>query len=303
VIKFPQPCISAAVYPKTKADLDKLGSSLARIAEEDPSLRVSRDTDTAETVLSGMGETQLEVAIEKVQRKFGVDLRMETPKVPYRETITAPTKSEYKHKKQTGGHGQYGHVCLDLEPMPRGTGSQFTESVVGGSVPRNYIPAVEKGVYEALQEGGVLARFPVTDIKVNLFYGSYHTVDSSDMAFKIAGSHAVRKGLAEAHPVLLEPVVKMKVTVPDSFTGDIMGDLNSKRGKVLGMSQQGGWNIIEAYAPLAEVQRYAIDLRAMTQGRGIFETEYSHYEEVPAHIAQRIIAAREKEKAEKAEKA
>jgi elongation factor G len=303
VIKFPQPCISAAVYPKTKADLDKLGSSLARIAEEDPSLRVSRDTDTAETVLSGMGETQLEVAIEKVQRKFGVDLRMETPKVPYRETITVTTKTEYKHKKQTGGHGQYGHVCLDLEPMPRGTGAQFTESVVGGAVPRNYIPAVEKGVYEALQEGGVLAHFPVTDIKVNLFYGSYHTVDSSDMAFKIAGSHAVRKGLAEAHPVLLEPVVKMKVTVPDSFTGDIMGDLNSKRGKVLGMSQQGSWNIIEAYAPLAEVQRYAIDLRAMTQGRGIFETEYSHYEEVPAHIAQRIIAAREKEKAEKAEKA
>ncbi len=300
VIKFPQPCISAAVYPKTLADLDKLGSSLTRIAEEDPSLRVSRDTDTAETVLSGMGETQLEVALEKAQRKFGVDLRMETPKVPYRETITVSTKSEYKHKKQTGGHGQYGHVCLDLEPMPRGTGSQFTESVVGGAVPRNYIPAVEKGVYEALQEGGVLARFPVTDIKVNLFYGSYHNVDSSDMAFKIAGSHAVRKGLSEAHPVLLEPIVKMKVTVPDSFTGDIIGDLNSKRGKVLGMSQQGGWNIIEGYAPLAEVQRYAIDLRAMTQGRGIFETEYSHYEEVPAHIAQRIIAAQEKEKAEKA---
>jgi len=297
-VEFPHPCMSVAVHPKTKADMDKLGSSLARIAEEDPSLRVSRDVDTTETVLSGLGETQLDVAVEKMQRKFGVDIQVETPKVPYKETITTSTKAEYKHKKQTGGHGQYGHVFLELEPLSKGAGAEFGERVVGGVVPKNYIPAVEKGVVEALKEG-VLARYPVTDVKVTLYDGSYHTVDSSDMSFKIAGMHAVRKGLTEGHPVLLEPIVKMKITVPDNFTGDIMGDLNSKRAKVLGMNPQGGWNTIEANAPLAEVQRYAIDLRAMTQGRGIFETEFSHYEEVPAHIAQRIVAAREKEKAEK----
>ncbi len=297
-IEFPRPCISVAVHPKTKADLDKLGSSLSRIAEEDPSLRVYRDADTMETVLSGLGETQLEVAVEKMQRKFGVDINIETPKVPYKETITTSTRAEYKHKKQTGGHGQYGHVYLELEPMPKGAGAEFGERVVGGSVPKNYIAAVEKGAVEALKEG-MLARYPVTDIKVTLYDGSYHAVDSSDMAFKIAGMHAVRKGLTEGHPVLLEPIVKMKITVPDSFTGDIMGDLNGKRAKVLGMNPQGGWNVIEAYAPLAEVQRYAIDLRAMTQGRGIFETEFTHYEEVPAHVSQKIVAAREQEKAEK----
>jgi elongation factor G len=297
-VEFPHPCMSVSVHPKTKADLDKLGPSLVRIAEEDPSLRVNRDTDTMETVLSGLGETQLEVAVDKMQRKFGVDVNIDTPKVPYKETINASTRAEYKHKKQTGGHGQYGHVFLELEPLERGTGSEFGNRIVGGVVPKNYIPAVEKGVVEALHEG-VLARYPVTDIKVTLYDGSYHTVDSSDMSFKIAGSHAVRKGLAEGQPVLLEPIVTIKITVPDSFTGDIMGDLNSKRAKVLGMNPQGGWNVIEAHAPLAEVQRYAIDLRAMTQGRGSFETEFSHYEEVPAHFAQKIISDREKEKAEK----
>ncbi len=298
-IQFPHPCMSVAVRPKTKADMDKLGSSLTRIAEEDPSLRVSRDPDTLETILSGLGETQLEVAVEKMQRKFGVEVIIETPKVPYRETITVATRAEYKHKKQTGGHGQYGHVLLKLEPLPRGTGFEFADAVVGGVVPKNYIPAVEKGVMEAIHEGA-LARYPVSDVRVTLYDGSYHAVDSSDMSFKIAGAYAMRKGFAEGSPVLLEPIVKMKITVPDSYTGDIMGDLNGKRAKVLGMNPQHGWNVIEAYAPLAEVQRYAIDLRAMTQGRGIFETEYSHYEEVPAHVAQRIIAAREKEKADKA---
>lgn len=297
-IEFPHPCISVAVHPKTKADLDKLGTSLSRIVEEDPSLTVSRDPDTTEMILSGMGETQLDVAMDKMQRKFGVEVSMESPKVPYKETVTASVRTEYKHKKQTGGHGQYGHVFLELEPMPKGSGAEFGDRVVGGSVPKNYIPAVEKGVVEALKEG-MLARYPVTDIKVTLYDGSYHAVDSSEMAFKIAASHAVKKGLADGHPVLLEPIVKLKITVPDSFTGDIMGDLNSKRAKVLGMNPQGGWNVIEAQAPLAEVQRYAIDLRAMTQGRGIFETEFSHYEEVPAHVTQKIVAAREQEKAEK----
>jgi len=292
-IEFSQPSLSVAVHPKTKADLDKLGSSLTRLAEEDPSLQVRREADTLETILSGLGEAQLEVAAEKMLRKFGVDVRMERPKVPYKETVTAPTKAEYKHKKQTGGHGQYGHVFLELEPLPRGAGCEFSNRIVGGVVPKNYIPAVEKGVLEALQ-GGVLAGYPVADIKVTLYDGSYHTVDSSDISFKVAGSHATRKGLSQGQPVLLEPIVSMRITVPESFTGDIIGDLNSKRAKVLGMNPQGGWNIIEAQAPLAEVQRYAIDLRSITQGRGNFQMEFSHYEEVPAHITQKITAQREK---------
>ena len=292
-IEFPQPTISFAVHPKTKADLDKLGSSLTRLVEEDPSLQVHRDGDTLETVLSGVGDAQLEVAAEKMLRKFGVNVIMETPKVPYKETVAISTKAEYKHKKQTGGHGQYGHVFLEVEPKPRGEGYEFSNRIVGGVVPKNYIPSVEKGVVEGLQ-GGVLAGYPVVDIKVTLYDGSYHTVDSSDIAFKIAGSHAVRKGLSQAQPVLLEPVMNMRIMVPEGYTGDIISDLNGKRAKVLGMNPLGGLNLIEAQAPLAEVQRYAIDIRAMTQGRGSFQMELSHYEEVPAHIAQRISAEGEK---------
>ena len=292
-IEFPQPTISFAVHPKTKADLDKLGSSLTRLVEEDPSLQVHRDGDTLETVLSGVGDAQLEVAAEKMLRKFGVNVIMETPKVPYKETVAISTKAEYKHKKQTGGHGQYGHVFLEVEPKPRGEGYEFSNRIVGGVVPKNYIPSVEKGVVEGLQ-GGVLAGYPVVDIKVTLYDGSYHTVDSSDIAFKIAGSHAVRKGLSQAQPVLLEPVMNMRIMVPEGYTGDIISDLNGKRAKVLGMNPLGGLNLIEAQAPLAEVQRYAIDIRAMTQGRGSFQMELSHYEEVPAHIVQRISAEGEK---------
>ena len=298
-VEFPNPCMSAAVLPKTKADLDKLGSSLARIAEEDPSLRVYRDADTSETVISGMGEAHLDVVAEKMQRKFGVGILVQIPKIAYKETITRPSKSEYKHKKQTGGHGQYGHVLLELQPLPRGSGFQFENKVVGGTVPKNFIPAVEKGLNEAVPEG-IQARYPIVDVKVSLYDGSYHAVDSSEMAFKIAAAMALKKGLADGNPVLLEPIVKMKVTVPDNFTGDIMSDLNGKRGRVSGMNPQGGWNTIEATAPLSEVQRYAIDLRAITQGRGVFEIEFSHYEEVPSHVTQKIVAAREAEKAAKA---
>ena len=298
-IAFPLPTMSVAVHPKTKADLDKLGSSLSRIAEEDPSLHVRRDADTAETILSGMGEAQLEVVAEKMKRKFGVDVLIEIPKIPYKETITVPIRAEYKHKKQTGGHGQYGHVFLELEPLPRGTGNEFSSRIVGGSVPKNYFPAVEKGVFEALQEG-VLAKQPVVDVKVTLYDGTFHAVDSSEMAFKIASSHATKNGLSDGHPVLLEPIMMMRITVPESFTGDIMGDLNSKRAKVMGMTPQGGWSVIEARAPLSEVQRYAIDMRSITQGKGSFQMELSHYEEVPAHITQRITAEGEKEKGDKA---
>ena len=294
-IQFPNPIFSASIHPVTKVDVDKLGPALARICEEDPTLRMHRDPDTAETILSGMGESHVDVAAEKMKRKFGVDVKVEIPKVSYKETITMPTKAEYKHKKQTGGHGQYGHVFLELETLPRGSGFQFAEKVVGGVVPRNYIPGVEKGVVEAVQEG-ILAHHPVVDVKITLYDGSYHPVDSSEMAFKIAGSQATKKGLLQAQPVLLEPIMNLQVVVPDSFMGDVIGDLNGKRARVLGTIPQDGSTVIEAQAPLAEVLRYATDLRSMTQGRGTYTMEFSHYEEVPAHIAQKVIAEAKKEK-------
>jgi len=290
-INFPQPVLNMAVHPKSRADLDKMSTVLPKLCEEDPTLRVQREVDIGEILLCGIGETHLEVAAERLSSKYGVEVNLGLPKVPYRETITVPVKAEYKHKKQTGGHGQYGHVFLELEPLPRGSGFEFTERVVGGAVPRNYIPAVEKGVNEAKAEG-VLAGYPVVDIRVTLYDGSSHPVDSSDMSFKIAGAQALKKGLAQGQPVLLEPVVNMTITVPESFTGDIIGDLNTKRARVLGMRPADGFNIIQAQAPLAEVLRYAIDLRSLTQGRGTFTMEFSHYEEVPSQIAQKIITQR-----------
>ena len=294
-ILFPEPAFSEAVHPKTKADLDKLGTALSRLSEEDPTLEVHRGADTGETILSGLGETHLEVAAGKMLRKFGVGVVLETPRVPYKETITMPAKAEYKHKKQTGGHGQYGHVLLELEPLPRGSGREFVDKVVGGRIPKNYIPAVEKGVNEAVQEG-VLAGYPVVDIRARVYDGSYHPVDSSDICFKIAGAGALRKGLSQGQPILLEPIMNIKVTIPEDFTGDIIGDLNTKRARVQGMEPGGGTNVIEAQVPLAEVLRYAIDLRSITQGRGSYTVEFSHYEEAPPHIAQKIIAGRQAEK-------
>ncbi|GAJ03968.1 unnamed protein product, partial [marine sediment metagenome] len=232
---------------------------------------------------------RLGVAAEKMLRKFGVGVRLETPRVPYKETITTSTNAEYKHKKQTGGHGQYGHVLLELEPLPRGSASEFASKVVGGSIPRNYIPAVEKGVNEALQ-GGVLAGYPVVDIKTTVYDGSFHPVDSSEICFKIAGAGAFKKGLSQGQPILIEPIMNIKVTVPESLTGDIIGDLNAKRARVQGMNPQGDVNVIEAQVPLAEILRYAIDLKSMTQGRGSYTVEFNHYEETPPHIAQKIIA-------------
>jgi len=294
-IQFPEPTFNQAVHPKTKADLDKLGTALARLSEEDPTLRVHRDADTGETILSGLGDTHLGVAAEKMLRKFGVGVELKTPKVPYRETITVPAKAEYKHKKQTGGHGQYGHVLLELEPLPRGSGSEFADKVVGGRIPKNYIPAVEKGFNEAIQEG-VLARYPVVDIKTTVYDGSYHPVDSSEICFKIAGAQALKKGLSQGQPILLEPIMNMKVVVPEDFTGDIIGDLNTKRARVLGMNPENGVNVIEAQVPLAEILRYAIDLKSITQGRGSFTVAFSHYEEVPPQLTQKIIAERQAEK-------
>ncbi len=296
-IVFPVPVFDEAVYPKTKADLDKMGTALSRITEEDQTLRVRREPDTGETLLSGMGDTQLEAAAEKMQRKFGVSVILETPRVPYKETITASVpNAEYKHRKQSGGHGQYGHVIMELEPLPRGTGNEFASRVVGGTVPKNYIPAVEKGFQEAVQDG-VLAHHPVVDVKATLYDGSFHPVDSSEICFKIAGAQAMKKGLSQGQPILLEPIMNIRITIPNDLTGDIIGDLNTKRAHVQGMNPSGDTNIIEAQVPLAEVLRYSIDLKSMTQGRGTYSTEFSHYEEVPAQISQRIIAQKAEEKA------
>jgi elongation factor G len=295
---FPQSIFSESVYPKTKTDVDKMGTALSRLTEEDPTLQVRRELDTGETILSGMGDTHLDVAAEKMRRKFGVNVELAIPKVPYKETVTVPSKAEYKHKKQSGGHGQYGHVLLEMEPLSRGSGNEFAERIVGGSVPKNYIPAVEKGVHEAYHDG-VMAGYPVVDVKTTLYDGSFHPVDSSEICFKIAGAQAFKKGLAAGNPILIEPIMNLKVTVPGDLTGDIIGDLNTKRARVLGMNPSGDSNIIEAQVPLAEAQRYAIDLKSMTQGRATYTMELDHYEEVPAQITQKIIAQRQSEKAEK----
>ncbi|HLH74202.1 MAG TPA: elongation factor G [Chloroflexota bacterium] len=292
-IKFPEPMFAMAVQPKTKADLDKLGTALGRLVEEDPTIRVHKDPDTGETLIEGLGESHIDIAAERMHRKFGVDVVLSVPKVPFKETILGKSQAEYKHKKQTGGHGQYGHVFLELEPLARGTGFEFGERVVGGAVPKNFIPAVEKGVRESLPEG-VLAGYPVVDVKVTLYDGSYHPVDSSEMAFKLAASQAFRKGFEQAHPVLLEPIVELTVRVPEQYVGDVMGDLNTRRARVNGMYPDGDKSVIEALVPLAEVQRYATDLRSLTQGRGTFTMKFAQYEEVPAHIAQTIIAEAKK---------
>ena len=243
-----------------------------------------------------LGETHLDVTAEKMQRKFGVGVNLETPRVPYRETITTTARAEYKHKKQTGGHGQYGHVVLEVEPLPCNSGIEFVDRVVGGSVPKNYIPAVEKGINEASSEG-VLARYPIADVRVSLVDGSYHPVDSSEICFKIAGAGALKKGMTEGRPVILEPIMDVEIRVPEEFTGDIISDLNTKRGQMQGMSPENGIQVIQAQAPLAEMQRYAIDLKSITQGRGTFTMKFSHYQEAPPNVTQKIIADRQQEKA------
>ena len=294
-IEFPVAMFCMSVNPKTKADLDKMSSALPRICEEDMTIKVMREHDTGEQLLCGMGETHLEVACEKMSRKFGADIILDDPKVPYKETILTKVQAEYKHKKQTGGHGQYGHVLLEMEPLPRGTGFEFGERIVGGAIPRNYIPAVEKGINEAKIEG-VLAKYPVIDVKVTLYDGSFHAVDSSEMSFKIAAIQAFKKGMTSGQAVLLEPVMNMTITIPDQFTGDIIADLNTRGARVMGMTPESGYNIIQAQSPQSVIQRYSIDLRSITQGRGTYKTEFSHYQEVPAQTAQKIIAQKQQDK-------
>lgn len=284
-----KPVISFSLKTCSKGDEDKIISGLQRLMEEDPTLQVTRDEQTHEMILSGMGQVHIEVAIEKLKRKYGVDVELRAPKVPYRETIRRKASLQSKYKKQSGGRGQYGDVWVEFEPLEAGGGYEFVDKVVGGVVPRQYIPAVSKGIQEAMQVG-VLGGFPVVDVRATLFDGSHHSVDSSEMAFKIAGSMAFKKGMEQAKPVLLEPIMEMEVIMPDDCVGDIIGDLNSRRGKVLGVEPQAGSQALRAYVPMSEVLRYAPDLRSMTSDRGMFTMEFSHYEEVPSNQTARILA-------------
>lgn len=295
-INFPQPSLSMAVHPHAKGDEEKVSTGLNRLAEEDPTFTVEKITETGETVISGMGDVHLEVIASRLSNKFGVEVDLTVPKVPYKETIRGKVEVEGKHKKQSGGRGQYGHVFLRLEPLPPGGGFEFVDEIFGGAVPRQYIPAVEKGIVETMHEG-VLAGYPVVDVKATLYDGSYHSVDSSEMAFKIAASMAFKKGFMDAQPVLLEPIMNVEVTVPEAYMGDIIGDLNKKRGRILGMDPKDGYQVVKAHVPQAEMFRYAIDLRSITQGRGSFTMTFDHYEEVPAHIAEQVIAEARKETA------
>ena len=287
-VKMPVGYYRVAVSPASKADLDKMSLALSRIVEEDPSLQMSRNASTSETLITGLGEAQIDVAIDKIKRKFGADLRVKLPRVPYRETITRTTQTEYRHKKQSGGHGQFGHVLLRLEPKERDQGFEFGNEVVGGRVPREYIPSVEKGVVKALDEGA-LAGYPLVDLKAVLYDGSFHSVDSSGMSFEIASIQALKKGVSDASPILLEPVMRLSVTVPDAYTGEVMSDLNGKRGRILGMNPQDRVTVIDAEVPQSELLRYAQDLRSLTQGRGSYSMEYDHYEPVPANLEPRVI--------------
>jgi elongation factor G len=283
------PVISYAIEPKTKADEDKIHSALHRMIEEEPTLESHRDDQTKEFIISGMGQVHLEVIVEKLKRKFGVEVVLKTPKVPYLETIRGTAKVQGKYKKQSGGRGQYGDCWIEMSPTGRGEGYIFDDKVVGGVIPRQYIPAVDKGIHDASLEG-FLAGYPVVDFRVALYDGSFHTVDSSEMAFKVAGSMAFKKAMEVCKPVLLEPIVNLKVTVPDENMGDVIGDLNSRRGKVVGVEPKANSQIIRAIVPMSEVLAYSNDLKSMTSDRGLFSTEFSHYEEMPSHLSQKVIA-------------
>jgi elongation factor G len=292
--------ISFAVRPKTRNDEDKLGSSLSRMIEEDPTLRFRKDPQTNEFILAGMGETHVEVAVEKLKRVYGVEVELRTQKIAYLETLKGKAEAQGKHKKQTGGRGQYGDCWIRLEPQPRGKGFEYVDGIVGGSIPRQYIPAVEKGIVERMGKG-VIAGYPVVDVKATVFDGSFHNVDSSEMAFKIAGSLAFKKAALAAKPVLLEPIAEMEVVIPEENVGDIIGDLNGRRGRVLGVDALGKSQIVRCQVPLAEVLRYSSDLRSITSGRGQFTMKVSHYEEIPAVIAEKVISESKKEMGEEEE--
>jgi elongation factor G len=289
VMKFPEPVIQMAIEPKTKQDQEKMGLALQKLAQEDPSLRVSTDEETMQTLIAGMGELHLEIIVDRMKREFKVEANVGKPQVAYRETIRTASTAEGKYIRQTGGRGQYGHVVLELEPQEPGKGFEFENKIVGGAVPREYIPAVEKGVVEAM-EGGVVAGYPMVDLKVAIVDGSYHDVDSNEMAFKIAGSMGFKEAARKANPVLLEPIMALEVVVPEEYLGDVIGDINSRRGKIQGMKGRGTAQVITSEVPLSEMFGYATDLRSKTQGRGIFTMQFAHYEMVPKPIADQIVA-------------
>ena len=288
-IEFPEPVIAIAIEPKTKVDQEKMTLSLQKLAQEDPSFRLRTDEETGQTIISGMGELHLEIIVDRLLREFKVEANVGKPQVAYRETIKGRVESEGKYIRQTGGRGQYGHVWIELEPKPAGEGFEFENDIVGGSIPREYISAVEKGIREAL-DTGVLAGYPVVDVKVRLFDGSYHDVDSSEMAFKIAGSMAFKDGARRATPVLLEPVMALEVIVPEEYMGEVIGDINSKRGRIQGVKPRSGAQVITGEVPLSEMFGYATDLRSMTQGRAVFTLQFARYEEVPRSVSEQIVA-------------
>ena len=291
---MPEPMISKSIQPKSKGDIDKISGGLARLAESDPTFKWENDPETNETVISGLGSVHLEIMIERLKKLFSVDVEVGKPKIAYRETVRKVVEAEYKHKKQTGGHGQYGHVQIRIEPNERGGGFEFIDKIVGGVVPKNYIPAVEKGIVEAMK--GVLASYPVVDAKVTLFYGSYHDVDSSDMSFQIAARQAFKNGMAEANPVILEPLMDVDVFVPEEATGDIMGEITSRRGRPMGMEPQGkGTSKVVAQVPLAEMLDFANKLSSITSGRGYFTMKFNSYQETPPDVQQKIIVERQRE--------
>jgi len=287
-IEVPEPVIDLAIEPKTKADQDKLGVALARLGEEDPTFRVSTDPETGQTIISGMGELHLEIIVDRLKREFKVDANVGKPQVAYRETITRPVDVEGKFVRQSGGRGQYGHVKIKAEPLSRGAGFEFVNAIVGGVIPREYIPAVQKGIEEAMQSGP-LTGFPIVDIKVTLYDGSHHEVDSSEMAFKIAGSMAIKEAVEKGGAVILEPIMRVEVVTPEEFLGAIIGDLNSRRGQIQGMEERGNARLVRAFVPLAEMFGYANDMRSISQGRAQFSMFFDHYEQVPQNIAQKLI--------------
>jgi elongation factor G len=300
-VVFPEPAISFSIKPKTRADEDKISTALQKLTAEDKTFMAKRAEQTKELIVSGMGDLHLDIMINRLKKRFGVDVEIGTPKVAYKETVKKMSKVQGKYKRQTGGHGQYGDVWLQVEPLERGKGFEFVDKIVGGVIPRNYIPSVEKGVIEAMSQG-VLAGYPMTDTRVILYDGSYHEVDSSDIAFKIAAGMALRKAALEAQPVLLEPIMDVDVIVPDEFMGDITGNLSSRRGKIAGMDVQGKHQVVKAKVPLAEMFKYASELKSMTGGRGSYTMRFSHYEEVPAKTAQTIIAKYQETRKEEQEK-
>jgi len=291
-MQFPEPVIDVAIEPKTRADQDKMGLALSRLAEEDPTFRMHMDPDTGQTIISGMGELHLEIIVDRLLREFKVNANVGRPQVAYKETIRAKAKAEGKFVRQSGGHGQYGHCKIEIEPLEPGAGYEFIGKIVGGAIPKEYIPHIDAGIREAM-ESGLLAGFPMIDLRVTLYDGSFHEVDSSELAFKIAGSMALKNGAAKADPVLLEPVMKVEVVVPEEYMGDVIGDISARRGRIEGMEARANSQVIRGFVPLAEMFGYATDLRSKTQGRGVYVMQFSHYEEAPKNITEKIVAKRQ----------